>query len=161
MYTLWVNGKRNSGLQLSESITLDVVDRVKLYCITRRHWQFKKLTFSSHIARICKKAGKHYFSRRLPTVLTPESKLMLLKCYILVHFNFAQPCGTFAVCQKLKKKWKKNQEHSLRIVYNDVSSSYSYLVRFVLFVQRSHEATHETGLWLFVEYVCGRILRSF
>ncbi len=63
------------SLQFSESITLDVVDCVKLLGVDID----KKLTFSSHIGRICKKAGKHcYVLRRLSNVRTSEASW----CYL-------------------------------------------------------------------------------
>ncbi len=67
--------REKETLELSESIALDVVDRVKLFGVDID----KKLTFSSHIASnicICKVAGEHcYVLRRLSNVLTCESKL--------------------------------------------------------------------------------------
>ena len=63
----------------------------------------------------------------LPNVLTFESKLMLFKCYILAHFNFCSTVWHFSSMSDIRKI-EKIQEHSLRIVYNDVSSSYSELL---------------------------------
>ncbi len=48
-----IGSKEKENLQLSESITLDVVDSVKLLGVDID----KKLTFSSHKAHICKKPG--------------------------------------------------------------------------------------------------------
>ncbi len=116
--------KVKENLQLSESITKDVVICVKLLGVDTD----KKLNFSSHIAHICEKEGKHCFVlRRLSNVLTSGRKLMLFKCYILAHFNFHSTLRHF--CSMLDiRKMEKSQENSLCIVYNDVSSSYSELL---------------------------------
>ncbi len=83
--------RKKETLQLSESITLDVVDCVKLLGVDIH----KKLELSSHIARVCNKAGKDcYVLRRLSNFLTPESKLMLFKCYIVARFSF---CSGFTL----------------------------------------------------------------
>ncbi len=89
----------NETLQLSESITLGIVDCVKLLGIDID----KKLTFSSHIARICKKAGKHSDCYVLMRLLTSESKLMLFKYNILAHFNFCSTVWHFVICQTSEK----------------------------------------------------------
>ncbi len=109
---IFFGSKNKETLRLSENIALDVVDCVKLLGVNID----RNLSFNSHITRICKKAGKHIqVLRRLSSMLTSKTKLLLFKAYVLYHFNF---CSTvWHVCSMSDiRKMEKIQEHSLRAV---------------------------------------------
>ncbi len=121
---IFFGSKHKETLRLSENIALDVVDCVKLLGVDID----LNLYFNSHITSICKKVGKHIqVLRRLSSVLTSETKLLLFKSYVLSQFNFCSTVCHFCSLSDIRKV-VKIQEHSLRIVYSYLTSSYSYLL---------------------------------
>ena len=98
------------------------------------------LSFSAHIAEICKKAGKQLNALgRLSKVLDRDAKLKLFETFILSRFNFCPIIWHFCSNEDMRKI-ERIQKRSLRFIYNDFKSSYCELrqmsTRPLLYVQR-------------------------
>ena len=97
---IFFGSKDKETLRLSENIVLDVVDCVKLLGVDID----RNLSFNSHITRICKKAGRHIqVLRRLSSILTSETKLLLFKSYVLSQFNFCSTVWHFCSMSDIRK----------------------------------------------------------
>ncbi len=82
----------------------------------------EKLNFNEHIAQLCKKAGKQVNAMsRLSNVLGKDSKLSILKSFVLSNFNYCPL--VYHICGKGNSlKMERLLERGLRIVSNDFSS---------------------------------------
>ena len=88
----------------------------------------EKLTFNSHINKICRKAGRQVnVLRRLSHMLDVESRLAIFKAFIISNFNYCPIVWHF--CGKGNtNKMEQIQERALRFVFNDLTSSYDILL---------------------------------
>ena len=88
-----------------------------------------KLKFNEHITHICKQAAKQVsVLRRFSKILTEKEKLLIFNAFILSNFNYCPL--VWHLCGKSDTaKMEKIQERALRFVFNDLSSSYSDLLR--------------------------------
>ena len=87
-----------------------------------------KLSFKNHVSSLCTKAGRKLTAfTRLVTFLTIEKSRLLMKTFIELQFNYCPLVWMFHN-QKLRNKINKIHERSLRIVYNDDSSSFEELL---------------------------------
>ena len=88
----------------------------------------EKLTFTSHINKICRKAGRQVnVLRRLSHMLDVESRLAIFKAFIISNFNYCPI--VWHLCGKVNtSKMERIQERALRFVFNDLTSSYDILL---------------------------------
>jgi hypothetical protein len=88
----------------------------------------EKLNFTSHINKICRKAGRQInVLRRLATLLDTESKLAIFKAFVVSNFNYCPIVWHF--CGKVNAtKMERLQERALRFVFDDNTSTYDSLL---------------------------------
>ena len=88
-----------------------------------------KLSFKNHVSSLCTtKAGRKLTAlTRLVSFLTIEKRRLLMKAFIESQFNYCPLVWMFH-SRKLHNKINKIHERSLRIVYNDDSSSFEELL---------------------------------
>ncbi len=62
------------------------------------------LSFSNHVSRICKKAGRQLNTlSTLANILTVEAKLTLVRCVIVLHFKFCSTvCNLCSIAETRK-----------------------------------------------------------
>ncbi len=86
------------------------------------------LSFSTHIANICIKAGKNLNAvKRLAKSLPTSVRLQLYKTYISCHFNFCPLVWHFC-SQSDTDKLELLQYRALKFVYDDYESDYQGLL---------------------------------
>ena len=87
-----------------------------------------KLSFKNHVSSLCTKAGRKLTALTLlVSFLTIEKRRLLMKAFIESQFNYCPLVWMFH-SRKLHNKINKIHERSLRIVYNDDSSSFEELL---------------------------------
>jgi hypothetical protein len=83
-----------------------------------------KLNFDQHVTEICQKAARQLNAlARLSRCLDENSKMMILKTFLLSNFNYCSTIWNFCT-EKNTKKIEKLQERGLRHVYYDFTSTY-------------------------------------
>ena len=88
-----------------------------------------KLSFSSHISKICKKAANQLNSiKRLKRHFDMDTKKHLAKTFVLSQFNYCPLVWHFCGNSNIHKM-EKIQERTLRFVFDDNESDYKSLLQ--------------------------------
>ena len=88
----------------------------------------KKLKFDSHIASICKKAGQKVSAlARVSKLLPFHRRRAILKAFIESQFSHCPLVWMFC-SRKMNRKINHIHERSLRLVYNDYTSTFNDLL---------------------------------
>ena len=87
-----------------------------------------KLTFNSHINKICRKAGqKLHALARISGFMSINQRKVVMNAFISSHFNYCPLIWMFS-SRSLNAQINRIQERALRIVYNDNVSSFEELL---------------------------------
>ncbi len=88
----------------------------------------RKLTFETHINKLCKKAGNKLFALSRLSLYIESSKLqILMRAFVMSQFQYC-PLAWMFHSKHLNAKIDKIQERALRIAYKDFDSSFEYLL---------------------------------
>ena len=88
----------------------------------------KKLTFETHINKLCKKAGNKLFARsRMSPYMNSNKLRILMRAFVMSQFQYCQLALMFH-SRSLNDKIDKIHERALRIAYKDYVSSYDILL---------------------------------
>ena len=86
------------------------------------------LNFDLHVSNICKKAAKQInILARLSKFLNQNTRLLIYKSFVRSNFNYCPLVWHFCSKQNTEKL-EKLQHRSLKIVFEDYSSSYEFLL---------------------------------
>ena len=88
-----------------------------------------KLTFNSHVTKLCKKAGqKLHALSRISSFMSIKQKKNIMNTFIFSHFSY---CPLIWIChsRSLKSQIYRIHERALRIVYSDNFSSFDELLK--------------------------------
>ena len=119
------SGRDTSGIELNiNDEKIHTQNEVTLLGVTIDN----KLSFSTHISKICKRAASQLNSiKRLKRHFDIETKKHLTKTFVLSQFNYCPLvwhfCGNASI-----HKMEKIQERALRFVFNDYRSEYNELL---------------------------------
>ena len=106
-----------------------------------------KLTFESHIKRMCRKAGQKLsvLSRsRISPYLETDKKELLFKSMVKSQFNYC-PLAWMFCSRNANNLINKIQERSLRLITNDKTSTFEHLL------QANNEiTTHQRNLQVLI-----------
>ena len=87
-----------------------------------------RLDFDPHISNLCKKAATQLnVLKRLKVFIGFKEKQILVQSYVYSNFNYCPLVWYFSSSKSLQKI-EKLQEHTLRFLYNDYTSSYNDLL---------------------------------
>ena len=87
-----------------------------------------KLSFTSHITKLCKKAGqKLHTLARISTFMSLQPRKTIMNTFILSQFGY---CPLIWTCHSRSLNSRKNRIHerTLKIIYNDNISSFDQLL---------------------------------
>ena len=88
----------------------------------------KKLTFETHINKLCKKAGNKLFAlSRMSPYMKSDKLRILMRAFVLSQFQYCQLAWMFH-SRHLNNKINKIHERALRIAYKDYVSSFDTLL---------------------------------
>jgi len=88
----------------------------------------KKLTFETHINKLCKKAGNKLFAlSRLSLYMNSNKLRILMRAFVMSQFQYCQLAWMFH-SRHLNNKINKIHERALRIAYKDYVSSFDILL---------------------------------
>ena len=88
----------------------------------------KKLTFETHINKLCKKAGNKLFAlSRLSPYMNSNKLRILMRAFVTSQFQYCQLAWMFH-SRHLNNKINKIHERALRIAYKDYVSSFDILL---------------------------------
>ena len=88
-----------------------------------------KLNFTTHITKLCKKAGqKIHALARISKFMSEGKRKLIMSAFISSHFSY---CPLIWMChnRSLNTKINKIHERALRIVYDDTTSSFEFLLQ--------------------------------
>ena len=97
----------------------------KILCVTFDN----KLNFSTRITKLCKKAGqKIHALARISKFMSEGKRKLIMSAFISSHFSY---CPLIWMChnRSLNTKINKIHERALRIVYDDTTSSFEFLLQ--------------------------------
>ena len=84
----------------------------------------KKLTFETHINKLCKKAGNELFAlSRMSPYMNSNKLRILMRAFVMSQFQYCQLAWMFHR-RYLNNKINKIHERALRIAYKDYDSSF-------------------------------------
>ena len=111
----------------------------------------QRLSFDSHISKICRKASKQLNAlKRLGGFLSIPQKKVLAQSFILSNFNYCPAIWHFC-SEKNLHKMESVQLRALRFIHNDYHSAYSKLL------YKSNMCTLELGR---IHSVCTEIYKT-
>ena len=88
----------------------------------------KKLTFETHINKLCKRAGnKLYALSRMSQYINSNKLRILMRAFVMSQFQYCQLAWMFH-SRHLNNKINKIHERALRIAYKDYVSSFDILL---------------------------------
>ena len=88
----------------------------------------KKLNFHEHISCIRRKAGAQFNAlSRISQSLDQHSKLSLVRCFIISHFQYCPTIWHFCT-KKDQDRLENIQKRALRLVFSDKSLDYEILL---------------------------------
>ncbi len=108
-------------IKISESVTIEFVKCAKILAVEVG----SRLTFSGHVAGLCKKAGRHINALfRMSKSFDVPTKLVIMKTFVSSHFcqmvwHFCKSCDTLEI--------EKVQYRALKYVFNEFNCSYNIL----------------------------------
>ena len=88
-----------------------------------------KLNFTTHIIKLCKKAGqKIHALARISKFMSEGKRKLIMSAFISSRFSY---CPLIWMChnRSLNTKINKIHERALRIVYDDTTSSFEFLLQ--------------------------------
>ena len=88
----------------------------------------KRLTFETHISKLCKKAGNKLFTlARISGYMDSNTLRMLKRAFVISQFQYCPWSGSFTARQ-LNNKINRIHERALRIAYMEFESSFNTLL---------------------------------
>ena len=88
-----------------------------------------KLNFTTHITKLCKKGGqKIHALARISKFMSEGKRKLIMSAFISSHFSY---CPLIWMChnRSLNTKINKIHERALRILYDDTTSSFEFLLQ--------------------------------
>ena len=86
------------------------------------------LDFCYYVNKLCRKTGAQLkVLQRLSRYLDTESKLIIVRCFILSHFKYCELVWHFCGSRNTKRL-ERIQYRALKFVYSDFDSSYEHLL---------------------------------
>ena len=108
-----------------------------------------KLNFNSHITKLCKKAGQKLHALvRMSNFMSVNQKKVIMNAFISSQFSY---CPLIWLChsRSLNTKINKIHERTLRIVYNDNSSSLDVLLEKSTSVKFPHRNLQQLAIEIY------------
>ena len=123
----------------------------------------KKLNFNKHLEILCKKASAKVTAlARMVKIIPLEKKRLLMKAFIESQFSYCPLIWMFC-SRKMNAKINYIQERSLRLVYDDYTSSFHDLLRKDESVSIHHRNIQRVAIEMFKvkNNLCPEMLTSF
>jgi hypothetical protein len=121
----------------------------------------KRLTFHSHISKICQKAGNQVHALcRLSNILSESNKLLVYSSFVECYFNYC--CCIWHHCSKSDTyKLERLQHKALKYITGDFDSPYADILHtchksplFIARIYKCMEVIFKVNNNLYPDYVC-------
>ena len=115
---------RDEKLMISENVHIECSKIVKLLGVSLD----QELNFNAHVKIVCRKAAWQLTALgRISKYLSQEARMTIFRTFIASNLEYCKSIWHF--CSKADtRKIEKIQERGLRIVFQDTSSGYEYLL---------------------------------
>ena len=119
---LWKSSNQDVAVNLGSSVIGNTEEEKLLRVMID-----KKLTFETHINKLCKKAGNKLFAlSRLSPYRNSNQLRILMRAFVMSQFQYCQLAWMFH-SRHLNNKIDKIHERALRAAYKDYVSSFDIL----------------------------------